>query len=307
MSVPGVHAFEQTQDLCERSRSAALTVPPPRGRRRSTSGFSCQECGHKFRTVKAAERAMFGAAGCPKCGGSDIDLSAQAANDQSQASRPPASAEAPAAVVQEVSATVAGAPTLAIARKCERCDGKGFVVRNVSCSGGYNRGDEYECESCCQLGRVVTLGAVPALDEVVKRLRALVAEDNACGQGPSIEPAIADELVLLAEAVEQEDRAADKRESELTAYLATLDDDLETERARYEAVRPAIRAMELQVQLADKERDEAKAEASHLRLELEGANASIAELQAQMDAVERRLADRLQKLSDDGNAGRRPS
>jgi len=38
------------------------------------SGFACVECGHKFRTVKAAERAGFGPDGCPKCGGSDIDL-----------------------------------------------------------------------------------------------------------------------------------------------------------------------------------------------------------------------------------------
>ena len=37
--------------------------------------FSCQECGHKFKTVKAAERAAFGSRGCPKCGSSDIDLS----------------------------------------------------------------------------------------------------------------------------------------------------------------------------------------------------------------------------------------
>jgi DNA polymerase II large subunit len=40
----------------------------------ATSGFSCLECGHKFKTVKAAERASFGPNGCPKCGGSDIDL-----------------------------------------------------------------------------------------------------------------------------------------------------------------------------------------------------------------------------------------
>lgn len=39
-----------------------------------TSGFACQECGHKFRTLAAAERAAFGASGCPKCGGADIDL-----------------------------------------------------------------------------------------------------------------------------------------------------------------------------------------------------------------------------------------
>jgi hypothetical protein len=38
------------------------------------SGFACMECGHKFKTIKAAERASFGDKGCPKCGGSDIDL-----------------------------------------------------------------------------------------------------------------------------------------------------------------------------------------------------------------------------------------
>jgi hypothetical protein len=43
---------------------------------KATSGFCCQECGHKFRTVKAAEKAAFGDDGCPKCGGSDIDLGA---------------------------------------------------------------------------------------------------------------------------------------------------------------------------------------------------------------------------------------
>jgi Zn finger protein HypA/HybF involved in hydrogenase expression len=37
--------------------------------------FSCMECGHKFKTVKAAERAAFGSHGCPKCGSSDVDLS----------------------------------------------------------------------------------------------------------------------------------------------------------------------------------------------------------------------------------------
>jgi len=41
------------------------------------SGFACVECGHKFRTIKAAERAAFGDSGCPKCGGSDIDLAVQ--------------------------------------------------------------------------------------------------------------------------------------------------------------------------------------------------------------------------------------
>ena len=39
------------------------------------SGFQCMECGHKFKTVKAAEKASYSDSGCPKCGGSDIDLS----------------------------------------------------------------------------------------------------------------------------------------------------------------------------------------------------------------------------------------
>ena len=36
--------------------------------------FVCLECGYKFKTLKAAERAAFGDSGCPKCGGSDIDM-----------------------------------------------------------------------------------------------------------------------------------------------------------------------------------------------------------------------------------------
>lgn len=35
--------------------------------------FICMECGKKFYTVAAAERASFGDNGCPGCGGSDID------------------------------------------------------------------------------------------------------------------------------------------------------------------------------------------------------------------------------------------
>lgn len=35
--------------------------------------FYCQECGHHFRTIAGAEKAMCGPDGCPKCGGSDID------------------------------------------------------------------------------------------------------------------------------------------------------------------------------------------------------------------------------------------
>jgi hypothetical protein len=33
--------------------------------------FKCQECGRKFKTARAAEKASFD--GCPECGGCDID------------------------------------------------------------------------------------------------------------------------------------------------------------------------------------------------------------------------------------------
>lgn len=34
--------------------------------------WTCLECGKKFKSVKAAEKAT--SEGCPKCGGVDIDL-----------------------------------------------------------------------------------------------------------------------------------------------------------------------------------------------------------------------------------------
>jgi hypothetical protein len=37
------------------------------------------ECGYRFKTVGAAEKASFGEKGCPKCGGSDIDLAPEPA------------------------------------------------------------------------------------------------------------------------------------------------------------------------------------------------------------------------------------
>ena len=39
-----------------------------------TSGYKCLECGHVFKTVAAAMRALHTDEGCPKCGGVDIDL-----------------------------------------------------------------------------------------------------------------------------------------------------------------------------------------------------------------------------------------
>ena len=38
--------------------------------------FECRECGKKFKTTKAAEKAMWN--GCPKCNGSDIDIARDA-------------------------------------------------------------------------------------------------------------------------------------------------------------------------------------------------------------------------------------
>jgi len=35
--------------------------------------FVCLECGHKFYSVHAAEKAAFGD-GCPSCSGSDIEV-----------------------------------------------------------------------------------------------------------------------------------------------------------------------------------------------------------------------------------------
>ena len=39
--------------------------------------YACLECGRKFKTTKAAERAAD--QGCPKCGGCDIDLDSRLA------------------------------------------------------------------------------------------------------------------------------------------------------------------------------------------------------------------------------------
>jgi predicted nucleic acid-binding Zn-ribbon protein len=36
--------------------------------------WRCQECGRRFKTTRAAERAV--EEGCPGCGGTDIDLDA---------------------------------------------------------------------------------------------------------------------------------------------------------------------------------------------------------------------------------------
>jgi Zn finger protein HypA/HybF involved in hydrogenase expression len=41
-------------------------------KRKAVKDWKCQECG-KLMTLKQAESASFGD-GCPKCGGSDIDL-----------------------------------------------------------------------------------------------------------------------------------------------------------------------------------------------------------------------------------------
>ena len=40
---------------------------------KATKDWACAECGHPM-TAKQAEKASFSVRGCPKCGGSDIDL-----------------------------------------------------------------------------------------------------------------------------------------------------------------------------------------------------------------------------------------
>lgn len=44
-----------------------------RGRRIFSNSWQCLECGKKFASAEAAERAANSDSGCPKCGGSDID------------------------------------------------------------------------------------------------------------------------------------------------------------------------------------------------------------------------------------------
>jgi len=51
---------------------------------RALRDWQCLECGKRL-TLKAAHRAMFGADGCPKCGGSDIDLYVPETNPKGEA------------------------------------------------------------------------------------------------------------------------------------------------------------------------------------------------------------------------------
>jgi Zn finger protein HypA/HybF involved in hydrogenase expression len=65
-------------NLAEEQRSRPTKAP------RLQAAYRCLECGHPFRTDKAAVRAMEN--GCPKCHGLDIDI----AVDPSPATRRPA-------------------------------------------------------------------------------------------------------------------------------------------------------------------------------------------------------------------------
>lgn len=53
-------------------RKAELLELVRKAKKAAADRFACMECGHKFRSAKAAERAYFGS-GCPKCGGADFD------------------------------------------------------------------------------------------------------------------------------------------------------------------------------------------------------------------------------------------
>jgi DNA-directed RNA polymerase subunit RPC12/RpoP len=63
-------------DETQTKPSAVTTLAAVKALRatKPSSGFACMECGHKFRTIAAAQKAAFGDNGCPKCGGADIDL-----------------------------------------------------------------------------------------------------------------------------------------------------------------------------------------------------------------------------------------
>lgn len=55
-----------------RSLHATATGKPKRSLA-AARDWQCMECGKRL-TLRQAERAMYGATGCPKCGSSDIDL-----------------------------------------------------------------------------------------------------------------------------------------------------------------------------------------------------------------------------------------
>ena len=49
-----------------------LSEPSTKPKRKRVPLFQCLECGRKFYTTRAAQEATDW--GCPKCGGSDIDI-----------------------------------------------------------------------------------------------------------------------------------------------------------------------------------------------------------------------------------------
>jgi hypothetical protein len=48
--------------------------------------WKCMECGRKFRTAKAVERAANN--GCPKCGGVDVDLDVDSGSEAPRSGMP---------------------------------------------------------------------------------------------------------------------------------------------------------------------------------------------------------------------------
>jgi predicted nucleic acid-binding Zn-ribbon protein len=63
------------RNLVDRMRALLGEAVTEAAKKGAEAAAYCQECGHKFKTLAAAEKAAFGEKGCPKCGGSDIDVS----------------------------------------------------------------------------------------------------------------------------------------------------------------------------------------------------------------------------------------
>lgn len=137
---------------------------------------------------------------------------------------------------------------------CSRCEGAGVVETRDCWSGGVTLNDEEECTTCDGLGRVLDCRAdeLPELTTCALRLRTIVSD--AVKEGPDRYGDLrlevtADELVLLAFAIERAQRAAAREgakrevlERQLKSSLADnarLVDELRTVRAERDSLAEA--------------------------------------------------------------------